>query len=559
MTQKQHDTEKLRKEGTGDWFFKGPNFTQWLNRAGSLWIEGPSGAGKSVLSATVVKLLFSKLARQTQLKIQLQKLQREKKLRHGIKPPPSLALAFFYFDFRNKDAQSVEIALRRIVLQLSAHSPRPYTILNNEFKESNGQKLPTYEDLIRILQQLLRELRHTYIVLDALDECGDSEFRRLVEFVSLLRKWTKTPLHLLISSQPRLIFTKSFQSLPRIQLDVHLIRQDIQFFIANEIKNNLDLEIWRPHAAEVTERITRKSNGMFRLAACLLIEVSRCPWQDSEELEKCLENLPEDLFGIYDRFIQAIPANNFPYVEAALRWLFFSKPDSWWLKSFDDLADAVAFDFSDPMQYVYKPNRREGNKVLILNCLAGLVEIDRGTVRLAHASVQDYLLSKRFKQTSACDLTESISHIFISRSCISCFFYFDNHPLGKDDLESRRYPLVRYAARNWYDGELMRSNERKTLLPLAMQLLESGTERYKALEHTTAFSWSSTVLPPLHFCCTRGYIECVSWCIANGADLDLVSDRGSPLGLASYFGRMDIVQLLLDAGANITVVKVQFA
>lgn len=65
MTQKQHDTEKLRKEGTGRWFLESDKFIEWQDNPGLLWIEGPckpvswrttvepnlkaAGAGKSVL------------------------------------------------------------------------------------------------------------------------------------------------------------------------------------------------------------------------------------------------------------------------------------------------------------------------------------------------------------------------------------------------------------------------------------------------------------------------------------------------------------------------------
>ncbi|KAJ7467221.1 hypothetical protein B0H11DRAFT_51430 [Mycena galericulata] len=59
MSQKQHDTEKLRKDGTGHWFLEGARFIEWQDHAGFLWIEGPSGAGKSVLSSTVIKQLFA--------------------------------------------------------------------------------------------------------------------------------------------------------------------------------------------------------------------------------------------------------------------------------------------------------------------------------------------------------------------------------------------------------------------------------------------------------------------------------------------------------------------
>ncbi|KAJ7900710.1 hypothetical protein B0H14DRAFT_1457747 [Mycena olivaceomarginata] len=40
MAQKQHDTQKLRKEGTGCWFLDGSTFVEWQDIPGSLWIQG---------------------------------------------------------------------------------------------------------------------------------------------------------------------------------------------------------------------------------------------------------------------------------------------------------------------------------------------------------------------------------------------------------------------------------------------------------------------------------------------------------------------------------------
>ncbi|KAJ6487592.1 hypothetical protein C8R45DRAFT_252300 [Mycena sanguinolenta] len=40
MRQKQHETQKLRREGTGRWFLEGNKFIEWQDNPGSLWIQG---------------------------------------------------------------------------------------------------------------------------------------------------------------------------------------------------------------------------------------------------------------------------------------------------------------------------------------------------------------------------------------------------------------------------------------------------------------------------------------------------------------------------------------
>ncbi|KAJ7905153.1 hypothetical protein B0H13DRAFT_733583 [Mycena leptocephala] len=87
MKKKQDDTQELHHEGTGNWFLDGPQFGEWKDKPGSLWIRGHSGAGKSVLSSIVIRKLFNDRAE-------------------------GAAVAYFYFNFRDERGQGVKIMLR---------------------------------------------------------------------------------------------------------------------------------------------------------------------------------------------------------------------------------------------------------------------------------------------------------------------------------------------------------------------------------------------------------------------------------------------------------------
>ncbi|KAJ6567471.1 hypothetical protein B0H10DRAFT_1071266 [Mycena sp. CBHHK59/15] len=197
MANKQLETEQLRCESTGGWLFDDKKFSQWKNTPGLLWIQGQSGTGKTVLSSTVIRKLFHD---------QQEIAQRA-------------AVAYFYFDFRDQKKQLMQTMLRTIVLQLSAQSPHPYQALNTQYMLSKGQTLPNTQELRHVLEELLRELGRTYIIVDALDECTDTEHECLIDLISTLRGWTRTPLHLMMTSQSRIILTDLMKGVPCIYLE----------------------------------------------------------------------------------------------------------------------------------------------------------------------------------------------------------------------------------------------------------------------------------------------------------------------------------------------------
>jgi hypothetical protein len=169
------------------------------------------------------------------------------------------AVAYFYFDFREEKSQRVKIMLHSIILQLSAQSSKPYSALDRLYKSSAGQTLPTYEHLLVVLDELLSEFGNTYIVLDALDECSETD--RVVEFISRLQDWTNQSLHLLFTSQPREIFTnsKAFEDASLVVLSPNITGDDIKRFIDSELHK---LSHLKRRAEEIAAKLVIKSNGM---------------------------------------------------------------------------------------------------------------------------------------------------------------------------------------------------------------------------------------------------------------------------------------------------------
>ncbi|KAJ6538316.1 ankyrin repeat-containing domain protein [Mycena vulgaris] len=520
MTRKHNNTEKRRKDGTGRWFLEGKEFIEWQDNPGVLWIEG-----------------------------HCEKISRDL----SPAPRPAPALAYFYFDFSNKETQDVEIALRRIILQLSDQCPHPYKSLDKHY--AGRQTLPSYKDLQqKILPVLLRELGCTYIVLDGLDECDDYDC--LVDLISTFRQWNETPLHVFITSQSRNIFTESFNGVTRITLEYSGTEADIRFFVRDEIQSKSKYKSWRLHVDRITDQIASRSNGMqvffrFRLADCLLLEISRC--MSTKELDKALENLPDTLFEVYDRFLDKVSPTHLVYVMAALRWIMFAAGQI----TLDQLADALSFDFSNPDEYNYDPERRERNKLAIFSWLEGLVVKSatwfgtETTVVLAHSSVKDYALSDHFSTRFGCNLEKNHSYSFIARTCISYFLSVGDHSMPAKPASD---PLARYAAEHWI-WHLVLCEDPPALFTQAARVLAEGSGPYRVFcsSRKNQEDLIDATASPLHICCQDGYIEGAEALLATGVDINLVPaeyPRATTLTFASRSGHTDIVDLLLRNQAD---------
>ncbi|KAJ7114802.1 hypothetical protein C8R44DRAFT_709937 [Mycena epipterygia] len=516
MAEKQHETQKLHHEGTGSWFLDSRQFSEWQDNSGSLWIQGQSGAGKTVLSSAVIRKLCDNPQQLSQ----------------------DTAVAYFYFDFRDQNKQLTEIMLRSIILQLSAQSPHPYSALDRQYALLKGQTLPTYQNLLDVLDRILMELGRTYIVLDALDECKDDD---LISFILRLRGWTKNPLHLLVTSQPREIFTVALGCLPHVSLGLRTTQNDIRLFVSHELRSKRWLQHVAHRAEEITAKVVERSNGMFRLAACLLHEISRSKL--NPDLDTRLALLPGDLFGIYSRFLKSIDQTDFVYVATVLRWLVYSAQPITLL----ELEDALAFDFSNPRRYVFDPAKRTGYAIGVCRLLEGLVTMEgreRVRVSLAHASVADYLLSDQFTEEHIYDLKEGCSHTFIAQTCVCYLLYFVDHTFTTEILPD--FPLASYAAQYWHYHLLFCCTNRGLILASAMHLLEDESTQYIALKH---LGNHNPMIPPLTLCSHLGYSEGVQFLLENGVDVN--TDDGRPLVAASHKGHTDIVRLLLDNDVDV--------
>jgi hypothetical protein len=142
---------KQHQADTGLWFLKSEQYAKWNTDATSpLWLYGIPGCDKTILSSIVLQSV----------------------LQHCDEDPGKV-VAYFYFDFNDKQKQDPELMLRSLICRLSQQCVKIHTSLDTLFSScENGQRQPSLDALLEVMQQMIQEFPQPYFVLDALDECS---------------------------------------------------------------------------------------------------------------------------------------------------------------------------------------------------------------------------------------------------------------------------------------------------------------------------------------------------------------------------------------------------
>ena len=181
-------------------------------------------------------------------------------------PHSTLAFAYFYFDFNDPEKQKYNNLLRSLITQLSWRFQSVPSALRELYSQKqNGTQNPTSGDLLTLFKKLCEPFMHTYIILDALDECTGTERSHVLGFVETLVGWGFDNLHLLVTSQKQPEIERRLESLNCNQLDLGttLIHQDIQIYIQTMLAEDESFRHWRANEKKLIEdTLMNGANGM---------------------------------------------------------------------------------------------------------------------------------------------------------------------------------------------------------------------------------------------------------------------------------------------------------
>ncbi|OCL07885.1 hypothetical protein AOQ84DRAFT_267871, partial [Glonium stellatum] len=503
----QNDAQSRRAPNTGKWCIESPQFIKWKTTPGSiLWLHGIPGCGKTVLCSTTIK-----------------------EVSNMCRSDPTCAFAYFFFDFTEQKKQVYQNVVRSLVTQLarqSAEIPQSLLSLYSQCQEWDQQ--PNLQDLLSVLRLMIEETRHTYIIIDALDECKDRE--KLLEMLHCIADWKIEKLHLLVTSRKEKDIEESLQQLVMEQICVQsiLVDADIRTHISQVVPEDPKLKRWPPDVqAEIITTLIEGARGM---------------------------SLPKTLDETYLRILSNIYSDYSRDAFKILQWLSFSYHPV----TLNEISEMLAIDLDKIPRY--DPDQRLQDPKDVLSICGSLISIsdNDNVVRLSHYSVKEYLLSDRIRMGSQSryHVSQIETDIFMAETCLAYFLEFDTWSYDIiSELNDR--PLIQYAVDFWYShfDHIEKSARPARLIGLALQLLDETNRIFSKL------TWMSVTsrrhgksYSPLYYAAIIGSRDLIEIILDRGADVNAESGGcGNALQAASWRCNVNAVRVLLERGADVNL------
>ncbi|EPS40860.1 hypothetical protein H072_5261 [Dactylellina haptotyla CBS 200.50] len=409
-----------------------------------------------------------------------------------------------------------------------------------------------------------KQFGEIWIVIDALDECRTritTSADGVLAWIADVLKGDQCNIHILVTSRPEndiqcgiTDFASPDSILP---IEGSIIADDIKAYIHKRVRTGGGLKRWRFHPEvreEIENELIKKSSGIW--AACQLDALETC--LDYPSLIEALISLPETLGETYHRILRNIPKNCQQKATRILQFLTWSPNPL----SIEEMIDAIAVDIEG--EEYFNPKHRMPDHEEIISYCSNLVVLvpskgrpfapdrDFVEVRLAHLSVQEYLISAAHKYSLINSFQYDVANRSNAMVCLAYLLQFDHDiKLEKSKIEDN-YPFTTYCMINWPKFAKAVENTDIPLQEMILKFLHNSNEIYYQSKKFTYPSY--TWVPPLYFAARRGLLKTAENLINLGADINnpiTYSLYGSALGAASYGGHYKTVELLLGHGAEI--------
>jgi hypothetical protein len=185
------------------------------------------------------------------------------------------SMAYFYFDFRDANKQSLRDLLSSLLIQVSASSGPCCDILSELYSaHDNGKKQPSDRNLAESLKKMVTfpDQPTIYLIIDALDESPNtsrisSPREMVLQLVKELVEFSLPNLHICVTSRPEIDIRNVLEPLTSRRVSLHDQsgqKQDIEDYVRSVVYSDSQqiMKRWRSEDKElVIETLSERADG----------------------------------------------------------------------------------------------------------------------------------------------------------------------------------------------------------------------------------------------------------------------------------------------------------
>ena len=546
----QKNQNPPRVPDTCQWTLNNPKYLAWCDDEAKklLWISADPGCGKSVLARCII----------------------DEDLPQKLPNTSSTQILYYFFKDTSPEQRSATRAVSTILHQLLAARPQLIRHALPSYREIGAALSQTFPKLWSIFSAAVADpsAGDVICVLDALDECNEQEQQTLTQAIQQILS-SASRLKILITSRPYFEIRSNFYELLKASTNIELagndesasIKQEIDLVIKHRVKDlahkrHLNLKV----QAHLEKRLLEMEHRTYLWLRLIWELVHKSLSGTVSAMNKLMDNLPVGIQESYDALLQRCDDPSF--AKRALQIVLVAgRP-----LTLEEMDIALHV---DEQTSSYNDLELEGSPRLqeTLPSRCGLmISIIHSKVYFIHQTVKEFLLGKvgtkcltgRVWQQSL-DLAES--HYLLAKICLRSISFSEinmyqaslcNALLPEDarEMEPNAYcqshMFLSYSAVYWADH--FRDQESNQGMKTVERFLENGDSRSVTGRRGRDYG---TILQAASF---GGHKEVVQMLLEKGAEVNVQGGfYGNALQAASAGGHETIVQILLKEGADVNV------
>lgn len=310
---------------------------------------------------------------------------------------PDMALAFHFCDNRNQSSNNATAVVRQILFQLFQQRPKHFHILQKAYDIQGGKLFHDFYTMWRILLEVITVYGdgELFILIDALDECDETSRGLLMHGMAEITE-KHLNVRVFFTCRPEADIERHHRGNDRtlsLNIKGSDIDADIQKYMADKVPKLCKKQGWGPEEETlITDTLMAKANGIFLWCAFVLQDIEKV--QMKYAIQECLDELPKDLQGVYERITKDFVENTRPTAKMVLEIVTGARRP---LKV-DELTMTYLLADESPrcwLQDILPPNSETSKLDDVYLCCGRLLRLDEptNTVNLVHQSAKDYLLA----------------------------------------------------------------------------------------------------------------------------------------------------------------------